>query len=114
MGRYESCQDFWAFVKPTFGAMEDAHRNAIFKRCITLAFTPHRVVLRLPAKEFDAPLVLVDDPTVAGDSTGSSPSADTRRDSGRPHHGRVCYVGEHRRLPDADDVQRLLLPCMHR
>ena len=90
MGRYESCQDFWAFVKPTFGAMEDAHRNAIFKRCITLAFTPHRVVLRLPAKDYDAPLVTVDDPTVAGDGSRGSMPADTRREVWRlTHAGRA-------------------------
>ena len=49
------------------GGFSTADRNAIFKRAITLLFTRHRVVLRLPSEAEEAPLFVIESPEPASD-----------------------------------------------
>jgi hypothetical protein len=44
---------FWAMVKPTFGRLQDAHRLAIFKRCISVVGGKKSLLLRLPSEKED-------------------------------------------------------------
>jgi hypothetical protein len=45
---------FWAMVKPTFGRLPDAHRLAIFKRCVSVIGGRKSLLLRLPSEKDDA------------------------------------------------------------
>ena len=60
-------EEFWRVFEGTFApSCSETDRNAIFKRCMTLLFTKHRVVLRLPSENPTAPLYVIEDTQLAG------------------------------------------------
>ena len=58
-----SIEDFWNIVQDTMGkGIEEEHQMAIFKRCMTILVTKHRVVLRLGSADRDHPIHVYDMP----------------------------------------------------
>ena len=60
-------EHFFAMVAETFGHHPPAIMSAVFKRCISLIVCEHRVVLRLPSEDLNAPICVYTEDGIAKD-----------------------------------------------